>query len=233
MIQMQRVTKRFPIGDQEVTAIDGLDLEVTAGEFLAVVGPSGSGKSSLLHLMGGLDTPSSGDISLGGRSMSRMTDDEITLFRRRHIGFVFQFFNLIPTLTAEENIALPLLLDGKRLRDVSARAAHVLDLVGMSHRRSHLPGQLSGGEMQRVAVARALVIEPLVLLADEPTGNLDSRSGTQVLELVCAAHDAGQTVVMVTHDPEAADYADRRITLIDGRIVGNACTTRDALRAPA
>ena len=222
IIELRRLSKRFRQGDQEVRALDEVTLEVARGSFVSVMGPSGSGKSTLLHLIGGLDRPAGGEIAIAGRLLSGMSDDEVTIFRRRHIGFVFQFFNLLPTLSAEENVALPLLLDGARGAEARARARAMLERVALGERRTHRPDQLSGGEMQRVAIARALVIEPLVLLADEPTGNLDSRSAEDILGLVQRSHDeAGQTVILVTHDERAAAHGDRLVTLRDGRIVGD------------
>jgi putative ABC transport system ATP-binding protein len=170
--------------------------------------------------MGGLDTPSDGEVTLDGRRLAHLSDDEVTIIRRRQVGFVFQFFNLLPTLSAAENVALPLLIDGRRLSDYAGQVDQLLELVGLADRRDHKPDQLSGGEQQRVAIARALVTEPAIVLADEPTGNLDSRSGKEVLQLLRRACDEkGQTIVMVTHDPLAASYADRVVFLRDGRIV--------------
>jgi putative ABC transport system ATP-binding protein len=219
MISVRDVHKVFRQGDTEVPALAGVSLDVAAGEFVSIMGPSGSGKSTLLHLMGGLDVPSGGEIVIEGTAISRMTDDEITVFRRRKIGFVFQFFNLLPTYSAEENVALPLLLDRRRARDVRDRVRAALDQVGLAHRRRHRPDELSGGEMQRVAIARALVIEPVLILADEPTGNLDTRTGEQILGLIRDANRRGSTVVLVTHDARAAAYADRIVTLKDGVVV--------------
>jgi len=205
-----------------VRALDRVSLEIGEGDFLSIMGASGSGKSTLLHLLGGLDYPTSGEIFMGDQPMSKMSDDQITVFRRRKIGFVFQFFNLLPTLTAEENIALPLLLDGKRLNDVRPRVERMLDLVGLRRRAGHKPDQLSGGEMQRVAIARALVIDPMLLLADEPTGNLDSKTGEDILHLIKrTAEQKNLTVVMVTHDPKAAAYGDRILVLKDGVIASD------------
>jgi putative ABC transport system ATP-binding protein len=236
MVEIDNVTKVYSQGKNEVRALDGVTLRVAAGEFVSVVGPSGSGKSTLLHLVGGLDKPTTGEVSVDGRRLSEMTDDEVTIFRRRKIGFVFQFFNLLPTLTAEENVALPLLLDGLRRRDIQPRVERMLGLVGLGSRRGHKPDQLSGGEMQRVAIARALVTEPVLLLADEPTGNLDTRTGEAVLELVREAHARrGQTVVLITHDPRVAAYGDRCVTIMDGRIAGDVrgSTPATRRRAPA
>ena len=221
MIALSDVHKVFRQGEAEVRALAGVSLEVAAGEFVAIRGPSGSGKSTLLHLIGGLDVPSAGDIRIDGALLSRLSDDELTVFRRRRIGIVFQFFNLLPTLSAEENVALPLLLDGARARDARPRALAALEQVGLAHRRRHRPDELSGGEMQRAAVARALVIEPRLILADEPTGNLDTTTGEQILSLICRANaERGCTVVLVTHDPRAATYGTRVITLNDGVVVG-------------
>jgi putative ABC transport system ATP-binding protein len=221
MISLRRVRKVFGHGDTAVCAVSAVDLDIPAGQLVSVVGPSGSGKSTLLHLLGGLDQPTEGEIIIGGTPISRMSDDEITIFRRRKIGFVFQFFNLLPTLTAEENVALPLLLDGRGWREVRPKVESVLDQVGLGRRRQHRPDELSGGEMQRVAIARALVIDPVLILADEPTGNLDSRTGEQVLALVRDANRGGATVVLVTHDARAASYGSRTVTMQDGGIVSD------------
>jgi len=221
MIALRDVHKVFHQGEAEVRALAGVTLDIEAGAFVSIMGPSGSGKSTLLHLMGGLDLPTSGEVSLDGSLLSRMSDDEITLLRRRKIGFVFQFFNLLPTYTAEENVALPLLLDGIGRREVRPRVDAALEQVGLSHRRRHRPEELSGGEMQRVAIARALVIDPRVILADEPTGNLDTKTGEQVLDLLGAAkRDRRCTIVLVTHDSRAAAHAERLITLKDGVVDG-------------
>jgi putative ABC transport system ATP-binding protein len=221
MISLRRVRKVFGHGDTAVCALGGVDLEIPTGQLVSVVGASGSGKSTLLHLLGGLDQPTEGEIVIGGTPISGMSDDEITIFRRRKIGFVFQFFNLLPTLTAEENVALPLLLDGRGWREVRPKVESVLDQVGLGRRRQHRPDELSGGEMQRVAIARALVIDPVLILADEPTGNLDSRTGEQVLALVRDANRGGATVVLVTHDARAASYGSRTVTMQDGGIVSD------------
>ena len=173
MIRLRGVTKEYAQGTRPIRALDGVNIAVAAGEFVSIVGPSGSGKSTMLHLIGGLDRPTGGEIYVQGRMLSHMTDHDMTVFRRRHVGFVFQSFNLLPALSAAENVALPLLLDGRRMRDIAARVGHTLDLVGLGARRDHRPDELSGGELQRVAIARALVSDPSVLLADEPTGDLD------------------------------------------------------------
>ena len=219
MIRCVEVRKVYRQGDNEITALAGISLEIARGTFAVVMGPSGSGKSTLLHLIGGLDRPSSGDLLVDGHSIGAMGDAELTLLRRRKIGFVFQFFNLLPTLTAAENVALPLVLDGRPKGEADARAHMLLQKVGLEERKKHLPEELSGGEIQRVALARALAFDPPVILADEPTGNLDSRNGVAVLSLLRGfSADAGCTVVMVTHSEEAAAYGARRIYLRDGAI---------------
>ena len=219
MIRCVEVRKVYRQGDNEITALAGISLEIARGTFAVVMGPSGSGKSTLLHLIGGLDRPSSGDLLVDGHSIGAMGDGELTLLRRRKIGFVFQFFNLLPTLTAAENVALPLVLDGRPKGEADARAHMLLQKVGLEERKKHLPEELSGGEIQRVALARALAFDPPVILADEPTGNLDSRNGVAVLSLLRGfSADAGCTVVMVTHSEEAAAYGARRIYLRDGAI---------------
>lgn len=220
ILQTRGLSKQYQMGEVVVEALQGVNFQVQKGEFVAIMGPSGSGKSTLLHLLGGLDSPTDGEISLGGKSLAQLSDDEITIVRRRQVGFIFQFYNLLPTLSAAENVALPLLLDGKRLEDYAGRVENLLEIVGLSDRAKHKPDQLSGGQQQRVAIARAFVNEPKIVLADEPTGNLDSKSGTAVLELLRkTCKDLNATVVMVSHDPRAAAYADRVVFLKDGRIV--------------
>ncbi len=219
MIQLSGVQKRYMQGRQEVFALRGVTLEVPKGDFVAVMGRSGSGKSTMLNLMGGLDRPSAGEVILDGVRVSQMDDDALTLFRRRRIGFVFQFFNLLPTLTAEENVALPLLLDGRSLASVRAEVDDMLSRVGLSDRRGHRADELSGGERQRVALARALVTKPAILLADEPTGNLDSKTGEGILKLLKESNESlGHTIVMVTHDTNAAAYGKRIVRIADGQI---------------
>jgi putative ABC transport system ATP-binding protein len=204
-----------------VDALAGVDFLVEKGEFVAIMGPSGSGKSTLLHLLGGLDKPSDGEVTLAGQRLSILNDTQATLVRRHNVGFVFQFYNLLPTLTAEENVALPLIIDGQSLRQHRTRIDALLELVGLTDRRRHKPDQLSGGEQQRVAIARALATEPAIVLADEPTGNLDSKTGTAIMELLRRSCDElDQTIVVVTHDPRAAAYADRIVFLGDGQVIG-------------
>jgi putative ABC transport system ATP-binding protein len=212
------LTRSYGEGDSAVHALRGVSLEVPAGQFTAVMGPSGSGKSTLMHLMAGLDVPSTGTVCIDGQDITTMSDRQLTRLRRKHIGFIFQSFNLLPTLSAEENIVLPLAIAGRRPDAQTLET--LLARVGLLDRRGHKPSQLSGGQQQRVAVARALITSPTVLFADEPTGNLDSAAGTEVLGLLRDAVDLdGQTTVMVTHDPRAAATADRVLFLADGRIV--------------
>jgi putative ABC transport system ATP-binding protein len=219
MIRCRDVCKVYPQGENKITALAGVWLEIPAGSFAAVMGQSGSGKSTLLHLIGGLDRPTSGELLVDGRLIGQMADDQVTLFRRSQIGFVFQFFNLLPTLTAMENVALPFVLDGRAKSEADGRAAILLAKFGLNQRKDHLPEELSGGEIQRVAIARALAFSPPILLADEPTGNLDSKNGTAILDLLRQINqEDGCTVVMVTHSEEAASYADRKIYLRDGRV---------------
>ena len=219
MIRCLDVRKTYRQGDNEVTVLSGITVDIPQGQFSTIMGPSGSGKSTLLHLMGGLDRPSAGDVLVGERIISQMADDQVTLFRRTQIGFVFQFFNLLPTLTALENITLPFVLDGRPRAKAAQRAQFLLDKVGLAHRRSHLPEAMSGGEIQRLAIARALAFEPPIILADEPTGNLDSKNGEIVLNLLRRINQEDRcTIVMVTHSPEAAKVGDRTICLHDGLI---------------
>jgi ABC-type lipoprotein export system ATPase subunit len=219
MIRCIDVRKAYRQGENEIVALAGVSIDIPQGAFAAIMGPSGSGKSTLLHLMGGLDRPSGGELLVDGRLVGQMADDEVTLFRRTNIGFVFQFFNLLPTLTALENVTLPLVLDGRSKAEADQRAALLLEKVGLEKRRHHLPEALSGGEIQRVAIARALAFNPPILLADEPTGNLDSKTGQDVLSLLRQINqERGSTVVMATHSQEAAHCADRTIYLRDGRV---------------
>ncbi|HEX4825111.1 MAG TPA: ABC transporter ATP-binding protein [Candidatus Polarisedimenticolaceae bacterium] len=209
-------------GKREVRALDGLSFEVAAGEMVAVMGPSGSGKSTLLHLLGGLDQATSGSVKVDGIELTGLADDALTRVRRDKIGFIFQFFNLLPTLSAFDNVALPLRLRRRPMAEVRGTAGRFLDLVGLAPRAEHLPDELSGGECQRVAIARALVMAPRVLLADEPTGNLDSKTGSEILALLRTVNrDIGSTLVMVTHDAGAAAACDRILKLQDGHLVGD------------
>jgi len=217
MIRLLDVHKVYGQGRSEVTALNGISLDIAEGDFVVIMGPSGSGKSTLLHLVGGLDRPSRGEVLVDGRLISQLPDHDLTLFRRAKIGFVFQFFNLLPLLTARENVMLPLILDGQNRDQAAARADLLLKRVDLGARAEHTPEELSGGEMQRIAIARALVFSPLILLADEPTGNLDSKNGESVLELIQQVNrEERSTVVMVTHNLQAAEHGNRIVYLRDG-----------------
>jgi len=220
LIQTENLTKIYGSGETAVTALDHVNLKVETGEFVAVMGPSGCGKSTLLHLLGGLDRPSEGGVSIDGTAIADMKDDDLTKLRRRKMGFVFQFYNLIPVLNAVENASLPVTLDGVKPAEAKKRAAEWLKRFGLGDRLASRPDQLSGGQQQRVAVARALVTEPALILADEPTGNLDTHSGDEIASLLRqVTKEYKRTVVMVTHDPRIAAYADRIVFLKDGKIV--------------
>jgi putative ABC transport system ATP-binding protein len=218
MIELKNVSRTYAHGAKEIHALRDISLSIKAGEFLGVMGPSGSGKSTLLNIIGGLDQPTTGEIFIDSRPLHGISDDELTLIRRRRVGFIFQFFNLLPILTAAENVSLPLLLEGLPYSKIKPKADALLNKVGLGERTEHRPEQLSGGEMQRVAIARALIASPAVLLADEPTGNLDSRTSEEILHLLKDLHAEGQTIIMVTHDARAAAYGTRGITLRDGSI---------------
>ncbi|MGN2636718.1 ABC transporter ATP-binding protein [Nocardia takedensis] len=233
MLELSGITRRYRIGEQSVRALDGIDLRIGSGEFTAVIGPSGSGKSTLLHLLGALDSPDSGSIRFRGTEIGALDEHRQSEFRRQHVGFVFQFFNLLPTLTAWENVAVPKLLDGTGLRKAEPRARELLARVGLGDRAEHRPAELSGGQMQRVAVARALVMAPPLILADEPTGNLDTATGASILALLGEIAGEGSSVVMVTHDMSAVEYCDRVITLRDGRIGSDDRVARAAAEVPA
>ncbi|MCP2275879.1 ABC transporter ATP-binding protein [Nocardia amikacinitolerans] len=220
MLALSDVVRTYHLGSQSVRALDGVSMKIEAGQFVSIVGPSGAGKSTLLHLLGALDRPDEGSIRFRDEELAHLDDDRQSRFRRHHVGFVFQFFNLLPTLSAWENVAVPKLLDGARLRTARTRAHELLDLVGLGDRAAHRPSELSGGQMQRVALARALMMDPPLILADEPTGNLDSKTGADILALLAdIAHAEDRAVAMVTHNPDAADATDRIIGLADGRIV--------------
>lgn len=231
VLKSQSLKKHYQLGENQVNALRGVDITINKGEFVAIMGPSGSGKSTLLHLLGGLDQPSEGEIVLANHTLKQLDDKQITLVRRHNVGFIFQFFNLMPTLTAEENILLPIIIDGKQVSAYQSRIDELLELVGLTERRTHKPDQLSGGEQQRVAIARALLTVPAIVLADEPTGNLDSRSGASIMELLRRSCDTlSQTIILVTHDPRAAAFADRVIFLLDGEIVAELHFEKDAER---
>jgi putative ABC transport system ATP-binding protein len=220
LIKIHNLTKTYPSGNRIIIALDSVSLTIPEGEFLLLVGKSGSGKSTLLNLLSGIDQPDRGQIWIQDREITRLNDHKLTLFRREHIGFVFQFFNLIPTLSVKENLLLPLYLDGRIPSDGETRALDLLAQVGLADRADSYTDQLSGGEQQRIAIARALIRDPALILADEPTGNLDSETGQQVIRLL---HDLcrqrHKTVIMVTHNPEAASMADRVFRLRDGRLI--------------
>jgi putative ABC transport system ATP-binding protein len=217
IVQSIGLSKTYGAGQTCVTALKPTDLTIHQGEFLAVVGPSGSGKSSLLHLLGGLEKPSTGQVIIAGNDLYSLSENQRSVFRRRSIGFIFQFYNLIPVLSAQENVLLPLLLDGRR--PDQAYVDELFGLLGLENRRRHLPGELSGGQQQRVAIARALANQPAVIFADEPTGNLDTRTSQEVVQLLCqTSRRFGQTIVLITHDPRVAAYADRVLELVDGQI---------------
>jgi putative ABC transport system ATP-binding protein len=217
-VEATQLTRRYGEGETAVDALRGVDLEVRSGELVAVMGPSGSGKSTLMHILAGLDKPTSGTVMIAGTDITRLDDSKLTLLRRKHIGFVFQFFNLLPMLDAEENVLLPLSIAGEK--PDRAWLDQLLSQMGLSERRDHRPAELSGGQQQRVAIARSLVTRPTILFADEPTGNLDSKTGGEILELMRTSTDAyGQTTIMVTHEARAAAIADRILFLADGQIV--------------
>ncbi|MDD4888556.1 MAG: ABC transporter ATP-binding protein [Phycisphaerae bacterium] len=220
ILKIEKLVKVYGAGQTAVRALDGVDLDVETGQFIAVMGASGSGKSTLLYLTGGLDRPTSGRILIGDQNITHLGDHALTLFRRRRLGFIFQSFNLLPMLTARQNIELPLLLDGVSQAEIRRRTDRLLGLCELTHRANHVPDELSGGEQQRVAIARALLNEPALLLADEPTGNLDSKTAGTILALLRQLSDElGKTVLMVTHEPRAAALADVLVLLKDGRIV--------------
>lgn len=219
ILEARDLVKRYPLGDGEVEALRGVSLQVNAGEFVAIMGSSGSGKSTMLHLLGGLDLPTSGDVVIDGIGISALDEERRTLTRRDKTGFVFQFFNLIPLLSVAENVALPFLIAGDHIGRHRERIAELLGMVGLADKADHRPDQLSAGEQQRVALARALATKPAILLADEPTGNLDYTTGAEILDLLWDSADRlGQTVVLVTHDARAAAYADRVLVVRDGQI---------------
>lgn len=218
-IEEKNIVKDFKIGETTTRVLKNVSLKVLKGEFVSIMGQSGSGKSTLLYILGGLDTPTEGTVSMNGADISRFNDAKMSQIRRQNIGFVFQFYNLIPNLNVEENIMLPLLLDGKKFKDYRKQLDNILEIVGLSDRRKHTPRELSGGQQQRVAIARALISDPEILFADEPTGNLDSKTGAEIMKLLQSINkNSGQTIIMVTHSPEAAKNSSRIITVKDGMI---------------
>jgi putative ABC transport system ATP-binding protein len=219
IIQTLNLSKTYGAAPNQVDALRGVSISIERGEFIAIVGPSGSGKSTLLHMMGGLDRPTAGSVTVDGRDLGRLAERELALFRRRTVGFIFQSYNLIPVLTAEENISLPVLLDDRAVEP--GFLAELLDVLGISHRRTHMPGELSGGEQQRVCIGRALASRPSLILADEPTGNLDRKNGREVLELLkLSVRKWRQSLVVITHDPDVASQADRVLSITDGQVAG-------------
>ena len=218
-IEGKNIMKDFKIGETTTRVLKNVSLKVLKGEFVSIMGQSGSGKSTLLYILGGLDTPTEGTVSMNGADISRFNDAKMSQIRRQNIGFVFQFYNLIPNLNVEENIMLPLLLDGKKFKDYRKQLDNILEIVGLSDRRKHTPRELSGGQQQRVAIARALISDPEILFADEPTGNLDSKTGAEIMKLLQSINkNSGQTIIIVTHSPEAAKNSSRIITVKDGMI---------------
>jgi putative ABC transport system ATP-binding protein len=218
-IEAAGVYKSYMLGDVEVEVLRDINLNIEKGDFVSIMGPSGSGKSTLLHLLGGLDKPTSGKIMINGREMSDMKDGEESRLRRQEIGFIFQFYNLIPNLNVEENIMLPILLDGKKLKEYKKELDEILEIVGLSERRRHTPRELSGGQQQRVAIARALINQPDIILADEPIGNLDTKTGMEVMKLLAEINrEKGKTIIQVTHSKESANYGQRIINVRDGKV---------------
>lgn len=218
-IEGKNIIKDFRIGDTVTRVLKGISLQITKGEFVSIMGPSGSGKSTLLYILGGLDNPTNGSVLMGGNDISRYNDEKKSVMRRRNIGFIFQFYNLIPNLNVEENILLPVLLDGKNAKDYRKQLHNILEIVGLTDRRKHTPRELSGGQQQRVAIARALINSPDIIFADEPTGNLDSKTGTEIMTLLKEInHESDKTIVMVTHSADAAEYGNRIVSVRDGII---------------
>lgn len=227
VIEVKDLRKEYPLGDETVVALDGIQLRIQRGEICCIFGTSGSGKSTLLNQLAGMEKPTSGQVYIGGVPVSRLNEEQLAAFRQRHLGFVFQSYNLLPGLTATENVAMPLMFRGVPRQEREEAARQMLCRVGLSHRLNHYPGQMSGGQQQRAGIARAFLARPDVVFADEPTGNLDSRTTREVMEMICTfSRTFHQTIVLVTHDPEMAAYADRIVTLIDGKIVSDALTHR-------
>ena len=220
IILTENLNKTYKLGTENVEVLKNINLTIKQGEFVSIMGPSGSGKSTLLYLLGGLDNPTSGSVKISGKELSVMKDKAKSIMRRRDVGFVFQFYNLIPNLDVEDNIMLPILLDGKKIKDYRKKLDDILDVVGLTDRRKHTPRELSGGQQQRVAIARALINEPEVILADEPIGNLDSKTGQEIMELLRRINlENGKTIVQVTHSSDAASYGQRIIYVKDGKVV--------------
>ena len=217
IIDLDDVRKIYQMGDTELEALSGSNVEIEEGEFVAIMGPSGSGKSTLMNMIGALDTPSSGEVNIGNEAISGLSEDDLALLRSKKIGFIFQQFNLIPSMNATENVALPMLFRGKGKRERTERAENILEKVGLGDRLHHMPSELSGGQRQRVSIARSLANDPDIILADEPTGNLDSETGKNIMDLLTDLNEEGKTIIMVTHDENDAEYADRIIEIVDGK----------------
>lgn len=217
IIDLENVRKVYQMGENELEALSSSNVEIMEGEFVAVMGPSGSGKSTLMNMIGALDTPTSGDVNIGSESISELGEDELALLRSKKIGFIFQQFNLIPSMNATENVALPMLFTGKNKKERTERAEALLERVGLGDRLHHMPSELSGGQRQRVSIARSLANDPDIILADEPTGNLDTETGENIMSLLTELNEEGKTIIMVTHDPNDAEYADRIIKIVDGK----------------
>lgn len=220
VLEVMNLTKKYGQGESEVVALDHVSFSVEKGEFVAIIGASGSGKSTLMNMIGGIDNPTSGSVLIDGKDISNMNVDELAIFRRRNLGMIYQFYNLIPTLTAEENIVLPWRLDGRKANQ--ERVDEIIRVLGLTERAKHLPGQMSGGQQQRVSIGRALINEPAFILADEPTGNLDSKNSREIIDLLKIANQKyNQTILLITHDDKIALSADRVITIGDGKIIGD------------
>lgn len=218
ILEVKDLTKKYGVGDGEVVAVNQISFSVEKGEFVAITGASGSGKSTLMNMIGGIDAPTSGEVLIDGKCISGMSEDELAIFRRRNLGMIYQFYNLIPTLTAEENIVLPWRLDGRKRNDEKVK--EILSVLGLSERAEHLPGQMSGGQQQRVSIGRALINDPAFILADEPTGNLDSKTSGEIIDILKYTNERfGQTILLITHDEKIALSAERIITIGDGRII--------------
>ncbi|MDY3739532.1 MAG: ABC transporter ATP-binding protein [Selenomonadaceae bacterium] len=218
VIELRGIKKIYPVGDQEVAALAGINLDIRQGEFAALMGPSGSGKSTLMNILGCLDRPSVGSYKLDGKEVANLSDDELAVTRNKYIGFVFQNFNLLNTISSLDNVALPLVYAGISKKERAERAMHYLDMVGLSDRADHMPNELSGGQKQRVAIARALVNDPQIIMADEPTGNLDTKSTKEILDIFENMHKMGRTIILVTHEPDVAMRASRQLLVRDGLI---------------
>lgn len=217
-IKLEDVQKEYHLGDTIVEALKNVDVEIEEGDFVAIMGPSGSGKSTLMNMVGALDVPTSGKVSVGDTDISSLSEDDLAVLRSKKVGFVFQQFNLIPSMNATENVALPMLFRGKSKKERTQRAQNILEKVGLGERLTHMPSELSGGQRQRVSIARALANDPDIILADEPTGNLDSKTGEKIMDLLTELNNEGKTIIMVTHDEDDASYADRIINIVDGKV---------------